>query len=251
MMTSFKLNMRPLKKVLLVLPALFLVFSCIGQKTSKESQTLIQLDKNFQFVSQVDGKFFCRGTIVFSSIDENGLWQGHQNNATQQNEIQVTAKMVNDSLEIYTAEPWKETWKVTSVKNGICRGTVSADYRLAQNSVITFELREEGIPLDKTYQFTSHINGEVFCNGTFHFYDKDENGLWHGSQKNETRKTEIVVTAKMVNDSLEIYTSEQWNETWKVTSMENGISTGSVSANYSLAQNNNITFELCEIVNEN
>jgi len=251
MMTNLKLNMLPLKKGLLVLSALFLVFSCIGQKTSKERQTLIQLNKNYQFVTQVNGKFFCRGTFVFGRIDENGLWHGHQNNATQQNEILVTATMVNDSLEIYTAEPWKETWKVNSVQNGICTGTVSADYRLAQNRVITFELRAEGIPLDKTYQFTSHVNGKDFCKGMFHFYEKDENGIWHGSQKNETQKAEILVTAKMVNDSLEIYTSGRWNETWKVTSMENGTSSGSVSANYSLAQNNNITFELSEIVNKN
>ncbi|WP_234445855.1 hypothetical protein [Carboxylicivirga marina] len=246
-MKPVKQNTSSFKKVLLILPALLLVLTCKVQT----NYNAIELNQNYQFASQVNGKFFCRGIFVFDKIDEKGVWHGIQKNETTQKETIVTAQVLNDTLEVYTAAPWNETWKVTSIKNEIASGTVTASYSLAQNSTITFEARKEGIPLDKSYQFTSYINEEVFCNGTFYFYDKDENGLWHGSQQNETQKTIVLVTAKLVNDNLEIYTAEPWKETWTVTSAENGTSKGSVSANYSLAQNNTITFELSEIERSN
>lgn len=249
----FNLKTYTMKKIIILSAAFSLItigLYAFTKEPKNQKDDGIQLNKNYQFVSMVNTKIFCRGTLVFDKIDENGLWHGIQKNATQQSEVLVTAKLVNDSLEIHTAEPWEEIWKVNSINNGIYTGTVSADYSLAQNSVITFEIREEGISLDKTYQFTSYLNEELFCRGTFHFYDKDKDGIWHGIQKNETQQSEILVTAKKLNDSLEIYTSGLWNEIWKVTSIENGISSGSISANYSLAQDNKITFELSEIVNK-
>ncbi len=215
-----------------------------------DNDTLIQLNKNYQFVSLVNGEFFCRGTFTFEKIDENGIWLGIQKNTTMQKNTLVTAKMVNNSLEIYTAEPWKETWKVNSKENGVYSGTVSASYKFAQNNVITFKLLDEGISLNKRYSFTSYVNKKVFCNGTFHFYNKDKNGVWYGIQKNTTMQKATLVTAKIVKDGLEIYTPEPWNEKWKVTSEDNGTSKGFVNGTYSLAQNNDITFELKEILSK-
>ncbi|WP_340111630.1 gliding motility-associated C-terminal domain-containing protein [Maribellus mangrovi] len=155
--TDLKLLMSEVDRVTDMLPAVdiprfkgktvvvnvkFVLQEKTGGAAIEQDQNPIQLNKHYQFVSKVNGTFFCRGTFVFESKDENGLWHGTQINATQHSEITVTAKVVNNSLEIYTPSPWNETWKVTAMENGVSSGIVSGDYSLARNNTITFELSE-------------------------------------------------------------------------------------------------------------
>lgn len=269
-MTNYQLKKLPVWKIVLFISVVLIGLTACAKKpanhessggdTSNRFSETFQLNTVYQFVSHIDGNFFCRGTYTFDSIDDNGIWHGSQSNFTQHANLSVTAKVLNDTIEIYTGAPWNETWKITSIEKGIFMGEMTGDYLLAQHTNITFELKEHvniselmpdyepkstelvagNIPFlkDEKYYWelwdektqTSSLSGWFM----FKSYNSDTNTL-SGDQYNYRTGSHTEFTATYVDNTITIKIDAPWNEVW-TGEINNNVYAGEQSYNHNSTQ---------------
>lgn len=268
-MTKQKTKRIPIWKLALLIPVvLFSIWACSSNPTNLKSSVskdnpgfseTLQLNKSYQFIERTNGNFLCRGTFTFFVIDENGVWEGIQNNFTQYSKLVVTAKVTNDTIEIYTADPWNETWKVTSMEKGIFRGDLIGNYSFAKKTKMTFELRDnvsiselmpdykpksteyvaESVPFLKNEKYYWELWDEKTQTSSlagcyvFKKYDPNTKVL-SGVQYNYRMASHMPFTGTYADGVITINIGEPWNEVW-TAKLENNMYVGEQSYNHNAA----------------
>ncbi len=252
MMSNLTKRQIPAWKFLVLIPmVLLLVFACASRSnentTSKEEEKaavadytqVFQLNKEFSWVSYLDGNFFCKGSFTFDRIDEAGIWHGEQFNRTQFSTIKVTAKVSNNNLTIYTGKPWNETWKVTRCENGTFYGSLISSYAFALAGEGTFMMKEEfgfnemmpdneteksfiseKLPLElKKKYYWENFNqpkGDLCLTGWIILDNYNaQTGEIEVQQYNYRTQTTTQCKGTLKGNELTFTIGEPWNEVWK------------------------------------